>query len=94
MKDNTREARKKRTALVLVLMVAASLAAGCASESTSYEKDVSKSVDGQTVVVEKEESKTTRHHNDTGILGGAFHLIGEVLAFPFEVVAGLFRLIF
>ncbi len=29
-----------------------------------------------------------------GVIGTTFDLIGEVLAFPFEIIAGAFRLIF
>ena len=30
----------------------------------------------------------------TGILGGALHVVGVVLAFPFKVIAGIFEFIF
>ncbi len=29
-----------------------------------------------------------------GVIGTTFDLIGEILAFPFEIIAGAFRLIF
>ena len=32
--------------------------------------------------------------SDGGIFGGAFHFIGEVLAFPFRVIASVFDAIF
>ena len=86
--------QKKSFALMILLMIMGSLVAGCASESTSYKKDTTQNVNGQTVVVEKEESKSSEHHGHAGILGGALHMVGEVLAFPFEVIAGAFRFIF
>ena len=45
---------------------------------------------GATVV----EEKTTTSEPRTGILGGALHVVGQILAFPFKVVAGLFEAIF
>ena len=79
--------------LLLLIMIAGSLMAGCAGESKSYKSDSTRTVDGQTVVVEKAES-SERHDDPRGIFGGAFHLVGEILAFPFDVLAGLFRFIF
>ena len=74
-------------------MLSGSLIAGCASESRSYKSNTTTDTAGQTVVVEKETTnKTSESH--TGLLGGAFHLVGEILAFPFEVIAGVFRFIF
>ena len=84
--------QKKWAVLMIVLMLAGNLTAGCSSHSHSY-KSTTKNVDGETVVVEKQETQTSESH-DHGILGGAFHVVGEVLAFPFDVIAGLFRFIF
>ena len=84
---------QRQVALVAMLfMLGANLMAGCTHESSSYHKSVQNS-DGQTTAV-VEETKTTEHHDHTGVLGGAFHLVGEILAFPFEVIAGVFRFIF
>ena len=81
--------------LLLLIMIAGSLMAGCAGESKSYKSDSTRTVDGQTVVVEKEKVESSVRHDDSrGIFGGAFHLVGEILAFPFDVLAGLFRFIF
>ena len=86
--------QKKSAAFVVILMVMGSLIAGCAHESSSYKKNTTQNVNGQTVVVEKEETKTSEHHDYPGILGGTFHLVGEIIAFPFEVIANVFRFIF
>lgn len=85
---------KKPATLFIALMVMGSLMAGCARESSSYKKNTSQNVNGQTVVVEKEETKTTETHEHTGVVGSVFHVVGEILAFPFEVIAGVFRFIF
>jgi hypothetical protein len=37
---------------------------------------------------------TTETAGDGGIFGGVFHLLGEVLAFPFRVIGGVFDAIF
>jgi hypothetical protein len=76
---------------VLALAVSLTLTAGCASHSRTY-KNVSSDAAGQTVV--EETATHTAGTRDRGILGGAFHVVGEILAFPFDVVAGVFRFIF
>ena len=90
------ELKKKSAFLMLVFVIAGSLVAGCSSHSHSYDKSTTTNAAGQqTVVVEKEQtSATAESHGHTGILGGTFHLVGEILAFPFEVIAGAFRFIF
>ena len=44
-----------------------------------------------TTVVDQESSKKSSHW---GVLGGLFHVIGEVIAFPFRLVAETIRFIF
>ena len=84
----------KRWMLVpAVCLLVISLATGCASSSEKTVKsETTSSPTSQTTVVEKETTHTdTGHH---GVLGGAFHVVGEILAFPFEVIADVFRFIF
>ena len=84
----------KRWALIpAVCLLVISLAAGCASSSEKTVKsETTTSPTSQTTVVEKETTHTDGGHH--GLLGGAFHVVGEILAFPFEVIADVFRFIF
>ncbi len=83
--------QKKTMVLLMVFALLLGLAAGCTSHSKTY-SSTSTDADSQTVVQESRTSTGEQH--DYGILGGAFHVVGEVLAFPFDVIAGLFRFIF
>ena len=84
---------KRWTLIPVVCLLVISLAGGCASSSEKTVKsETTSSPTSQTTVVEKETTHTdTGHH---GVLGGAFHVVGEILAFPFEVIADVFRFIF
>ncbi len=48
---------------------------------------------GEPVRVERE-TTTTDTSDDTGVLSGSVHIIGETLALPFRAVGGLIRTIF
>lgn len=50
--------------------------------------------DSDTMTTTETTQTTTEHRGDGGVLGGAFHVIGEILAFPFRVIGGLFDFIF
>ena len=95
MKDNHFEMipMKKWMLMPAVCLLLMSLTVGCASSSSKTVKsETTTSPTSQTTVVEKETTHTdTGHH---GLLGGAFHVVGEILAFPFEVIADVFRFIF
>lgn len=80
--------------MVAVFFLALNVMSGCASHSKTVHTETVSNPSSQTVVVEKETTNTTSEKKDYGILGGAFHVVGEVIAFPFEVIAGLFRFIF
>ena len=84
----------KRWALIpAVCLLVVSLTAGCASSSQKMVKsETVTSPTSQTTVVEKETSRTETEHR--GLFGEVFHVVGEVLAFPFQVVADVFRFIF
>ncbi len=80
----------KHWALVLVIgILAFNLTAGCAERSVRTETTTAPGA--STVVVEKETRVEDDHH---GPIGGVFHIVGEVLAFPFQLVADVFRFIF
>lgn len=48
----------------------------------------------ESTVTDEERTVTTEREGEGGILGGTFHLIGEILAFPFRVIAGILDFIF
>ena len=59
------------------------------------DQDTAKAVEQQEkTTVTTEKTTTTQPKSDGGILGGVFHLVGEVLAFPFRMIAGAFDAIF
>ena len=79
-----------------ICLLVANLTIGCASSSETHVKKEtvsSPTAQTQTVVTEKETTKTesSEHH---GVIGDVFHVVGEVLAFPFQLVADVFRFIF
>lgn len=84
--------KKSVLLLAVVFFMSLNVLTGCARSSKSVTTETVSSPHSQTTTVEKETHTSDDH--DYGILGGAFHVVGEVLAFPFEVVAGLFRFIF
>lgn len=86
--------RKTNIFAVLILFAALNVVSGCAGSSRTVSAETVSNPPVQTVVVEKETTHTAVAPRDYGILGGAFHVVGEVLAFPFEVIAGVFRFIF
>ena len=77
---------------IIIFLLAISLVLGCESSSKTVTKETTATPTTQTVVVEKETH--VKGHDDVGIFGGVFHVVGEILALPFEIVAGLFRVIF
>ena len=85
-----------------IAMILISVGAGCASthKTTTTETVVQAPVNQiqpTPVIVEKSTTTTTSKHNEprqTGILGGLFHVIGSVIAFPFIVVGRLLQAIF
>ena len=83
----------KRWALIpAVCLLVISLAAGCSSSTKTVRSETLTTPVSQTTVVEKETTHSDGEHH--GLLGGALHVVGEILAFPFEVIAGVFRFIF
>ncbi len=75
---------------VLVFFISLNVMSGCARDSKTIRTDTVNGTPTQTVVVEEHTTDT----RDRGVLGSTFHVIGEILAFPFEVIAGAFRFIF
>ena len=70
-----------------------SLLAGDASSSeTSVKRKTTNRLTAQTVVTENQTTKAEGDH--VGVFGGVFHLIGEVIVFPFQLAAGVFWFIF
>jgi len=88
---------------VFVVLFLASQSVGCATRSqtttrttttdSADQADASTAGRDTTTVTEKTTSTTTPQ-SDGGIFGGAFHLLGEILAFPFRVIGSIFDAIF
>ena len=87
---------------VFVILFLASQLIGCATRhqtttrttttDSAGEVDAS-TTDRETTVTEKT-TTSTEPQSDGGIFGGFFHLLGEVLAFPFRVIGSVFDAIF
>ena len=71
-----------------------SLLGGCASSSktTTIQQIPVSSPPAQVIVVEKQTTKV--ESEPRGVMGSIFHVTGEIIAFPFELIAGVFRAIF
>ncbi len=84
----------KISSCFLSLLFVISLMVGC-----STHREVTRDVEydartGEPVRVERETTTTTDTTEDTGVLSGTVHVIGETLALPFRAVGGLIRTIF
>lgn len=83
---------KKRTNLIGIIVITCLLASGCATEKkvvteTTTTPSGTERIVEREVIIEKERTQP-------GLLGATFNFIGEVLAFPFDVIGGVFRAIF
>ena len=85
--------------LILVFFISAGF--GCAStrKTTTTSTTVQVTDDSHQPVKAVEQSTTTTTSTETkprptGVVGGLFHIIGSVIAFPFIVIGGFFRMIF
>jgi len=91
MKTNT---ESKKTALMglMVFFIMLNVLSGCASHSKTVETTVT---DPQTqTVTTTETTRSESASEERGVLGSTFHVLGEIIAFPFEVIANVFRFIF
>ncbi len=48
----------------------------------------------QPVVVERKTEETENESGSSGVLSTTVHVVGEIVALPFRIVAGLIRVIF
>ncbi|MCX6353424.1 MAG: hypothetical protein NTZ78_00800 [Candidatus Aureabacteria bacterium] len=64
------------------------------SGGTAAEGESVKAGKARTTVEERETRTEYRSESQGGILTMTFHFIGEVLAFPFQLIANVFRTIF
>ena len=97
---------RRVTESILIALFSLSVLAGCSTQSAKTvetEKTVHYSAEtdraqSQPVVTEKQttktEEKTKSEGQSLGLLSGAVHVVGEVLALPFRAVAGLINLAF
>jgi curli biogenesis system outer membrane secretion channel CsgG len=91
---------------ILIALFSLSVLAGCSTQSTKTvesEKtvdysDATERAPAQPIVAEKQSTKTeetTKSDGQSGgVLSGTVHVVGEVLALPFRVAAGLINLAF
>lgn len=79
--------------LIIGLLVAHLGLFGCASEKKVVKTTV-ETPSGTERVIEKEVVVEEEPAEDVSILGTTFNFIGEVLAFPFDLIGGVFRAIF
>jgi len=88
-----------------VVLFALSIGAGCAShtktvrtQTVQYPAELegqSAPVAADPVVVEKQTTTTTETQGESsGLLSGTVHVMGEILALPFRLVAGMISLMF
>ena len=97
---------RRVTESVLIALFSLSVLAGCSTQSAKTvetEKTVHYSgetdrAQSQPVVTEKQTTKTEEKSKSdgqsVGLLSGAVHVVGEVLALPFRAAAGLINLAF
>lgn len=88
----------RKVAMSLVLLLALSLGFGCSGNSKTVKTETVEYPAGQTEprVVERQTTTTTETPpgSSGGILSGTVNMIGEIIALPFRLIGGLFRVIF
>ena len=82
-----RRLRAVTVALLLALAPATAVELGCATKTTTVTTDRN----GEKETTVTEERVVDR---PTGILSGVFNVVGEIIALPFRIVAGIVQLIF
>lgn len=85
--------KKSSAMLSVIFLITGTLLTGCATDKKTYTTSTVQNPTSQTTVVETEKT-VEKEDVDRGVLGSTFHVIGEVIAFPFEVLASAFRFIF
>ena len=84
---------RKLTLLATFLLVLG-MGAGCSSQTKTVTTETRENQTGG-VVENKTETTTTESRDDSGgVLSSTVDVIGDVLAFPFRAVGGLFKGIF
>lgn len=73
----------------MALLLAATIAVGCATRTTTVTREKAGNPDETVVTTETEEVA-----RPTGILSTGVHVIGEIIALPFRLVGGLISIIF
>ena len=92
---NTQTRKSIACLLILFVMVlSAHTFMGCASSSKTVKKEVINDSTGQTTVVTEKEVVVDHNSDGGSVLGSIFNVVGEVLAFPFRILAGVFQAIF
>ncbi len=107
MKINRPTVGNKSKAVYVFMALAFSLQflTGCAAHSQTYKETTTTAsapadttaqptATTSTTTVEKSSSASSSPHSGGGIIGGVFHVIGQVLAFPFKLVGSIIEAIF
>lgn len=97
---------KVQSCVLITLIAFIGLTSGCSQTTRTVRTenagvDQSTTVvtsDSHTTVIEEDEPVTTTETTTTttnrGVVGTVFYVIGEVIAFPFKLIGGLFSAIF
>ena len=82
--------------IVTTLVFIGNSLTGCAQKSQTVRKEVTDNSTGQTTTTVVTEKEVVHEHSDDGgsIVGSVFNVIGEVISFPFRLIAGIFRAVF
>ena len=75
--------------LLALAPVAGGFVAGCSTKTTTVTERTGEDGEVETTVTEEREID-----RPTGIISTGFNLIGEIIALPFRIVAGVVQLIF
>lgn len=79
--------------LTIVLLLFVILISACARQTEVVERRTVDSPGATTTTIVERETVETEEGSTT-VLGSIFDVVGEVLALPFRIVAGVFRFIF
>lgn len=92
---------KRFSAAALITMLAVVPLTGCADRTVSKTTSVAPGVGTTTTTVAPASTSTTTYveketvtDGHSSVLGTVFDVVGEVIALPFRLVAGIFRFIF
>jgi len=81
--------------VLALFFVIAATGVGCAGHSETVRRETIQEPAGTASTAYVEKTTVIREDDgSTSVLGSVFNVIGEVIALPFRIVAGVFRFIF